>query len=216
MIRKSQVVLNKYKFYDLVAATYSHPSEPLEAMKSIFAREKHGEGALDSTTKRASFKGNYQLDGLSGEERIAKIFGGRIKGESPRSSSRILRGEPITIAGVKVPPKPIEPDNCCMSGCVNCVWELFNDDLKDWKSKRAEAAKQLVKKGGRWPENFYAPVYLLNKENLPRSIATDEKKQEDLSKKEDGWGEVPVTIKVFAEMERKLKQKRKQEATTSP
>lgn len=30
------------------------------------------------------------------------------------------------VAGVRIPPKPLEPDNCCMSGCVNCTWFVKN------------------------------------------------------------------------------------------
>lgn len=40
------------------------------------------------------------------------------------------------VAGVRIPPKPLEPDNCCMSGCVNCTWFVKNlicSGMGGWK-----------------------------------------------------------------------------------
>lgn len=34
---------------------------------------------------------------------------------------------------LELPPKPTEPDNCCMSGCTHCVWDIYMDDLERWK-----------------------------------------------------------------------------------
>ena len=167
---------------------------------------------LKKSTK-TTYTGNYALDeSLTPEERIAKVFGGRIKGEAPRSSSRVDRGEPRNIAGVIVPEKPMEPDNCCMSGCINCVWELYNDDVKEWNLQRKKAADTLVKKGGRWPEDFYPPVLRLKKENLPLSLVERREKggikEGKMLEEEESWGNVPVAIRVFAEMEKKMKAKK--------
>lgn len=115
------------------------------------------------------------------------------------------------IAGVTVPDKPTEPDNCCMSGCINCVWELFNDDLKHWNDKRKEAALKLKQKGGRWPEDFHAPVKYLDRGNLPKSLANADVSEENEKPDLDVWGDVPVSIKVFVETEKKMKARRKEE-----
>lgn len=191
---------NKYQFYDLVLETPTHPIQPLEAslMKSLELKELKKSSGI-------TFEGNYSTDGLSPEERIRKVFGGRIKGETRELSSRLNRGEPRTIAGVLVPDKPPEPDNCCMSGCINCVWELFNEDVKEWNAKRKEAALKLKERGGVWPADFHPPVKYLSEENLPGNV----KKVETQPKEEETWGNVPVTIRVFAEMERKMKLKKK-------
>lgn len=197
-----------YAFYDLVCRTPTHPREPIEALLMT----KNDLKKLKMETK-TTFEGNYSIDeSVSAEERIAKVFGGRIKGDSPQSSSRISRGESRVIAGITVPDKPPEPDNCCMSGCINCVWELFNDDLKHWNDKRKEAAEILKTKGGKWPEDFHPPVKFLAKENLPESIANDKLFDSSAQGKDDEWGNVPVSIRVFAQTEKRMKEKRKRRA----
>ncbi|KAK6454858.1 oxidoreductase-like protein [Scheffersomyces xylosifermentans] len=199
--------VKKYAFYDLVLRTPSHPTHPLES--SMMSDDSLNE--LKKHTK-TTFEGKYTLDNLTAEQKISRIFGGRIKGENRKSSSRLSVGEPKVIAGITVPARPREPDNCCMSGCINCVWELFNDDIKDWDSKRKIAAKKLVEAGGRWPENFHAPLKYLNKENYPLSVAKEspEVHSKIMNKEEDeNWAGVPVAIKVFAETEKLLKAKRR-------
>lgn len=150
------------------------------------------------------------LNDLTAEERIAKVFGGRIKGDDRVSSSRIMMGEPRIIAGVKVPDKPIEPDNCCMSGCINCVWEIYNDDIKDWELKRKLAAEKLANNGGIWPADFDPPVRLLKPENLPEAF----KDKSNVTKNDEDavWNRVPVEMRVFAELEKKIKGKKPQAA----
>lgn len=187
---------NKFAYYDLVLRTPSHPRHPLEATlmsSSDLAKLKRNTGS--------TYEGNYAIDNLSKEERIAKIFGGRIKGQV-ESSSRRMREEPRVIAGITVPARPIEPDNCCMSGCINCVWEMYNDDIQDWKQKRKEAAAVLVQKGGVWPADFHPPVRYLTEANIPKEMSSHDKTDSD------AWSEVPVSIRVFAEFEKKLKARR--------
>lgn len=194
---------NKYKYYDLILETATHPKEPIEA---LLMSEKDLKQLKKET--KTSFEGKYKLDEMTAEEKIARVFGGRIKGETRQSSSRMNVGQPRVIAGVSVPDKPTEPDNCCMSGCINCVWEMYNDDIKDWNAKRKEAALKLIEKGGVWPEDFHPPVQFLEPQNLPESLAQKAKTSRKELEKES-WGNVPVLIKVFAEMEKKMKERKK-------
>ncbi|GAO46953.1 hypothetical protein SAICODRAFT_18410 [Saitoella complicata NRRL Y-17804] len=48
-----------------------------------------------------------------------------------------------TIQGVSIPNKPEEPDNCCQSGCIHCVWDLYREDLQEWQDARRRAVKAL-------------------------------------------------------------------------
>lgn len=187
-----------------------------------------------SSSETLTFDTNNTLVGTP-EERMMNVFGGRIKGDSRQSSSRREIGEPRMIAGVLVPSKPTEPNNCCMSGCVNCVWEQFNDDLKDWKKLRSEAAGKLNKTDREWPADFNPPLNLLEMKNVPKELRktklkmTNKKRissaayfptkakpgaqhaksvvpelnseQED----KDDWENVPVSFRVFAETEKKMK-----------
>ncbi|MCJ1486021.1 hypothetical protein MMC06_006197 [Schaereria dolodes] len=65
------------------------------------------------------------------------VFGSRLAGPAERRKS--IDSKSTMMAGVLVPPRPEEPDNCCMSGCVNCVWDAYRDDIEEWAAKSAEA-----------------------------------------------------------------------------
>ncbi|KAL3232238.1 hypothetical protein RNJ44_04154 [Nakaseomyces bracarensis] len=207
----------------------------------------------ESKPKRMTFEGNTEGIAATPEERMHRIFGGRLKGEPPKSTSRILTGGTKEIAGVAVPEKPGQPDNCCMSGCVNCVWELYNDDVRYWNTKRNEAAKKINETDEIWPKDWNPPLDKLELKNVPHNLRTrkmeidealnkqksvaslfpkrttplpkavQEAKNRNLAKKQhdksssvkssgfeaDGWDDIPVYIKVFAEFERKRKLKKK-------
>lgn len=204
-----------------------------------------------------TFEGNKDEVPGTAEERMTHFFGsGRLRGEPPKSSSRRIQGASKMIAGVDVPSKPIEPDNCCMSGCVNCVWELFNDDLRYWRRKRKEAAQKISHTEEVWPANWNPPLSSLSLKNVPESLKTEkirvdrqhenqkrrsmsslfperagplpksvrEAKKRNLAKRaeekgaegkqeideaeendEEGWQNVPVYIRAFAEFERHKK-----------
>ena len=42
----------------------------------------------------------------------------------------MVEGNPCIIARVKIPHRPKELGNCYTSGCVFCVWEYHNEDLR--------------------------------------------------------------------------------------
>lgn len=80
----------------------------------------------------------------STQEKAKVIFGTRLAGPVERAERLAqMRSKSTIIAGVMVPPKPEEPDNCCMSGCVNCVWDLFRDEMEEWALANAEVEKRL-------------------------------------------------------------------------
>lgn len=124
------------------------------------------------------------------------------KNESAKSSRRDVSYKDINklIAGIRVPKKPIEPDSCCMSGCMNCVWDLFNEDIQYWKGKTQEAVEALQAQGDnikeKWPLNFDPPPGNLQLKYIPKKL----------------WGkrgeqhvkyEIPIGLKVLQEFEEK-------------
>ena len=78
------------------------------------------------------------------EAHLAKarvVFGSRLAG--PTERRRELSKDSQEIAGIVVPPRPDEPDNCCMSGCVNCVWDRYREELEEWAEKAGEARMKM-------------------------------------------------------------------------
>jgi len=78
------------------------------------------------------------------QTRARVIFGSSLAGPAERAERlAAIRSQSRLVTGVLVPPRPEEPDNCCMSGCVNCVWDRYRDDMEEWASANAEAERRL-------------------------------------------------------------------------
>ncbi|KAM3086811.1 hypothetical protein ACMFMF_000749 [Clarireedia jacksonii] len=131
---------------------------------------------------------------------------------SSRLSSPLERRSEINrksrlIAGVLVPPRPTEPDNCCMSGCVNCVWDRYRDEIEEWAAATKKAEKALRSKemdemassmdddggGSEGDWDFGVGGKVLEGEDLFRSV--------------------PVGIREFMAQEKRLKEKHAREGT---
>ncbi|EFX00465.1 hypothetical protein CMQ_7467 [Grosmannia clavigera kw1407] len=77
-------------------------------------------------------------------ERARIVFGSRLAGPAERAERLArIRDRSQMIAGVLVPPQPEEPENCCMSGCVDCVWDRYRDEIEGWAQASAEASRRL-------------------------------------------------------------------------
>ncbi|KAK7750726.1 hypothetical protein SLS62_007277 [Diatrype stigma] len=171
------------------------------------------------------------------QEKARIIFGSRLAGPIQRAERlAALRDRSTMIAGVLVPPRPEEPDNCCMSGCVNCVWDRFRDDMEEWvaasaQAERALAAQQQAQEPpkGRTPSApspgpspGVGPSNAVSMDDDGGGSETnwqaDLKKAESPKIAKDLWDEelyknVPVGIREFMKQEKRLKEKHMREGT---
>ena len=119
-----------------------------------------------------------------------------------------------TVNGVPIPPRPEEPDNCCMSGCVHCVWDDYRDEVESWavRLRQAQAKAHGVgmdgspKVGMPRPEVTYASISMDDdgggSEALWDSAST-------VAPGEDLFRGIPVGIREFMATEKRLRDRKK-------
>ncbi|KAI9475213.1 hypothetical protein LPJ78_005064 [Coemansia sp. RSA 989] len=55
-----------------------------------------------------------------------------------------------------LPPKPEPPgrEDCCMSGCEYCVWDLYDEDMREYQQHAAAIREALEAKGKPVPQHL--------------------------------------------------------------
>ncbi|WWC86711.1 uncharacterized protein L201_001588 [Kwoniella dendrophila CBS 6074] len=104
------------------------------------------------------------------------------------------RRKEINVQGIIVPPKPIPPgeEECCMSGCVNCVYTIYADDLELYQSS-VESAKNALKE------------MKIPEVDWPEELKGRPKSEEEI--KEGVENNVDPVMSAFLALENKLKKK---------
>lgn len=166
----------------------------------------------------------------SAQEKAKVIFGSSLAGPAERAERLAqIRSKSKSVAGVLVPPKPEEPDNCCMSGCVNCVWDRFRDEMEEWALANAEAERRIAagkKEASSIPKQEPVVDHTTlsmdddgggSETNWDVGAAPTPQPSGKIAK--DFWDEelyknVPVGIREFMKQEKKLKQKHMREGTS--
>jgi predicted nucleic acid-binding Zn-ribbon protein len=157
------------------------------------------------------------LPKTSKEELLEKariVFGSKLDAPEKRRKERAAASQ--VVAGITVPPKPDEPDNCCMSGCVNCVWDMYRDEMEEWAemSKRARRAMQEQRGEG------VGSGQMVVGSGVPSHVAVS--MDDDGGGSEGNWSmvgegdedlfeDIPVGIREFMKTEKKLKMMQKQQ-----
>jgi Oxidoreductase-like protein, N-terminal len=158
------------------------------------------------------------------------LFSSRLSSPLERRSE--IQKKSVLMAGVWVPPRPDEPDNCCMSGCVNCVWDRYRDELEEWAAARKEADRALRKENGyeqgkrRRKQSGLSGTELIlgGEEGASHTLVSMD---DDGGGSETNWGAgleidftsddlfkgVPVGIREFMKQEKRLKEMHAREGT---
>lgn len=110
-----------------------------------------------------------------------------------------------------------------MSGCVNCVWDRYRDEMEDWVSISAKAEKKLKSMGGAAAtasQPSRAPEMAMSMDDDGGGSESNwtivDSNKGKLAK--DFWDEelyknVPVGIREFMKQEKRLKMKHEREGT---
>lgn len=140
-------------------------------------------------------------------EKARIVFGSRLLGPAEQADRLATKtAQSIYVAGVLVPPRPEEPDNCCMSGCVNCVWDRFRDDMEEWSAKKNEAQTRLMA-GSKTMDADGGGSEASWGVNIGSSKITKDMWDEDV------FQSVPVGIREFMKQEKRLKEKHQREGS---
>ena len=144
------------------------------------------------------------------------IFGTPLAGPSAARRRAGYGEKPYATGGLE---RPREPDNCCMSGCVNCVWDAYREEVEAWALRRREALKADGKRAHDDPEEMENKANKMRRKNRtilspPASGQRGESRVDEVWREADSENEkalfegVPVGIREFMATEKKLKEKR--------
>ncbi|KAF5502508.1 UPF0651 protein [Colletotrichum aenigma] len=148
-------------------------------------------------------------------EKAAIVFGSALAGPAERKKRlEEMRAKSTTVAGVVIPPKPEEPDNCCMSGCVNCVWDRFREEMEEWSAANAEAQLKLREQQEDKGEAVADTMSIDDDGGGSETnwVPKDPKIAKDMWD-EKLYGDIPVGIREFMKTEKKLKVQHEKEGT---
>lgn len=156
----------------------------------------------------------------SPQDKMSIVFGTRLAGPGRSSRYNPVNTAPEstwkTVNGVAIPPRPEEPDNCCMSGCVHCVWDDFRDDMEEWAARLQQAkAKDTTQSPAK--EMRHTPRVEVNtaSTSMDDDGGGSETNWPIPDPTEDVFANIPVGIREFMKTEKRLKQRHRRE-TASP
>ncbi|GAA6056906.1 hypothetical protein JCM3770_001319 [Rhodotorula araucariae] len=137
------------------------------------------------------------------------------------------------VLGIELPAKPDPPaaDECCMSGCATCVYDIFLEDLEHFHSSVSAARSAVLDRlragarldNGAWPAEVLGPWEDAEKElrgvrdgasGEERETAAREQAERELRRTRDA---LDPSMRAFLEMEARMKAKQREKtAPLSP
>ena len=94
-----------------------------------------------------------------------------------------------------------------MSGCVNCVWDAYREEVEAWAARRREEEAKLA--GGATRGGDVMDGYLNGEEEVERARGMRGKGKRVKEKEEERLFEgVPVGIREFMGLEKRLREER--------
>ncbi|KAI4179571.1 MAG: hypothetical protein L6R41_007757 [Letrouitia leprolyta] len=132
------------------------------------------------------------------------LFGTPLAGPSAARRRAGYGEEPLSSSSGGLE-RPREPDNCCMSGCVNCVWDAYREEVEAWAARRREAAKLV---GGGEDEEW--------EKRKAREMRGRGRRKMDVDDGDDEgslFEGVPVGIREFMATEKRLRERREREGS---
>ncbi|KAF9923963.1 hypothetical protein FBU30_005983 [Linnemannia zychae] len=99
------------------------------------------------------------------------------------------RAESIDYHGFKIPIKPTPPgaEDCCMSGCAHCIYDIYEEDRQEYSANLAKVLDEISKAG------------------LPPPDIGNKTKDGDGAQSTNSDDDMDPGMKAFLELERKLK-----------
>ncbi|KAB8302315.1 hypothetical protein EYC80_005749 [Monilinia laxa] len=147
----------------------------------------------------------------SSDPEASILFSSRLSSPLERRSEILRKSQ--RIAGILVPPRPEEPDNCCMSGCVNCVWDRYRDEIEEWAAAKKEADRALKKERRKESTGDLAQAATSMDDDGGGSEGNWDLGGEGNGEGNDLFEGLPVGIRAFMAQEKKLKEKHLREGT---
>ncbi|KAI8092524.1 oxidoreductase-like protein [Halteromyces radiatus] len=98
---------------------------------------------------------------------------------------------------IPLPQKPPPPENCCMSGCAYCVYDIYQEEMETYKQQMNALRQKYAAAGVDLPDELQpkTKTTLQGNNAQPGQQVTDEEEDDDMD----------PTMRAFLEMEKKLK-----------
>nr|CDI56499.1 related to ABC1-ubiquinol--cytochrome-c reductase complex assembly protein [Melanopsichium pennsylvanicum 4] len=124
---------------------------------------------------------------------------------------------PTIIRGITIPlkPPPPGPEECCMSGCAHCAYDIYAEDLEDFHARLSSVRSQLSQLEPRVTNHEWRSDLLgeyPGETEIKGKEAGEDLKQKAQAEVDKVIGDLDPTMRAFLEMERKLKKVEREKA----